>query len=84
MCSIIGMRAALRKSLEDVGSTLSWKHITDQTGMFCYSGLSAVQVTRLRDEFHVYCTTDGRISIAGVTSGNVAYLAQAIHAVTSE
>jgi aspartate aminotransferase, mitochondrial len=78
------MRAALRKNLEDIGSKLSWKHITDQTGMFCYSGLSAVQVTRLRDEFHIYCTTDGRISIAGVTSGNVEYLAQAIHAVTSK
>ena len=30
----------------------------------------------------VYLTRDGRISMAGVTSGSIAYLASAIHAVT--
>ena len=30
----------------------------------------------------MYCTEDGRISMAGVTSKNVAYVAQAIHDVT--
>lgn len=37
---------------------------------------------RLINEYSVYMTKDGRISVAGVTSGNVAYLAHAIHAVT--
>lgn len=41
-----------------------------------------VQVERLTKEFSVYMTKDGRISMAGVTSGNVGYLAQGIHAVT--
>eukprot|EP00602_Paraphysomonas_sp_CaronLab_P004023 CAMPEP_0185019258 /NCGR_PEP_ID=MMETSP1103-20130426/1876_1 /TAXON_ID=36769 /ORGANISM="Paraphysomonas bandaiensis, Strain Caron Lab Isolate" /LENGTH=374 /DNA_ID=CAMNT_0027549465 /DNA_START=189 /DNA_END=1313 /DNA_ORIENTATION=- len=81
---IISMRSALRNHLEGAGSTKSWKHITDQSGMFCYSGLNSEQVDRLRDEYHIYCTSDGRISIAGVTSGNVAYLAKAIHEVTKE
>ena len=40
------------------------------------------QVDRLTKEFSIYLTKDGRISIAGVTSGNVAYLAHAIHEVT--
>lgn len=40
------------------------------------------QVERLTKEFSVYMTKDGRISMAGVSSGNVAYLAHAIHQVT--
>ncbi|KAH7331345.1 hypothetical protein KP509_20G028300 [Ceratopteris richardii] len=33
---IIGMRVALRKNLEELGSKHSWEHITQQIGMFCY------------------------------------------------
>ena len=40
------------------------------------------QVDRLTKEFSIYLTKDGRISIAGVTSGNVAYLAHAMHEVS--
>ena len=79
---IIGMREALRSKLEALGSVRDWKHITEQIGMFCYTGLDAEQVQRLVQEFHVYLTRDGRISIAGINSGNVEYLARAIHAVT--
>lgn len=49
---------------------------------FCCVCLFFLQVERLTKEFSVYMTKDGRISMAGVTSGNVGYLAQAIHAVT--
>eukprot|EP00316_Scyphosphaera_apsteinii_P012464 CAMPEP_0119315378 /NCGR_PEP_ID=MMETSP1333-20130426/35607_1 /TAXON_ID=418940 /ORGANISM="Scyphosphaera apsteinii, Strain RCC1455" /LENGTH=424 /DNA_ID=CAMNT_0007320719 /DNA_START=30 /DNA_END=1304 /DNA_ORIENTATION=- len=79
---IISMRSALKEALEKQGSVLSWEHVTNQIGMFCYSGLSPSQVDRLRDEFHVYVTRDGRISMAGVTSHNVDYIAAAIHTVT--
>ncbi|KAG0454760.1 hypothetical protein HPP92_024052 [Vanilla planifolia] len=51
-------------------------------GMFCYSGLKPDQVDRLTNEFHIYMTRNGRISMAGVTTGNVGYLANAIHEVT--
>ena len=44
--------------------------------------LSVSQVERLTKEFSVYMTKDGRISMAGVSSGNVGYLAHGIHAVT--
>lgn len=81
---INSMRHALRTELEALGSKLPWQHITDQIGMFCYTGLKAEQVERLTKEFHVYLTKDGRISIAGINSSNVKYLAQAIHKVTSE
>lgn len=52
--------------------------------MFCFTGLNAAQVKRLTGDFHVYLTHDGRISLAGINSGNVRYLAEAIHAVTKE
>ena len=79
---IISMRTQLRGYLEDFGSKQNWSHVTSQIGMFCYSGLTPEQVDRLRSEFSVYLTRDGRISVAGITSGNVEYLAKAIHAVT--
>jgi len=50
--------------------------------MFCYSGLTAEQVDALRTKYSIYITKDGRISMAGVTSANVEYLAQGIHEVT--
>lgn len=41
-----------------------------------------LQCERITKEFSVYLTKDGRISMAGVTSKNVEYLAHAVHAVT--
>jgi len=77
---IIDMRHALRNRLED-GSSRDWRHVTDQIGMFCYSGLSKQEVERLASEFHVYFTLDGRISVAGLTTKNVDYVAESIKAV---
>lgn len=79
---IISARQQLRDLLAKAGSTRNWQHITDQIGMFCFSGLKPEQVDRMTKEFSVYLTKDGRISMAGVTSKNVEYVAQAMHAVT--
>jgi aspartate aminotransferase, mitochondrial len=76
------MRKALRSQLEGLGSKLPWNHITDQIGMFCYTGLSEEQVLKMRKDFNVFCTNDGRISIAGITTSNVVHIASAIHGVT--
>ena len=40
------------------------------------------QVIALREKHHIYMTLDGRISVAGISSKNVDYLADAIHDVT--
>ena len=37
---IINMRQLLRNNLEGLGSPLPWNHVTDQIGMFCYSGMT--------------------------------------------
>ncbi|XP_026282566.1 aspartate aminotransferase, mitochondrial [Frankliniella occidentalis] len=79
---IISMRTQLRDGLKKEGSSRNWAHITDQIGMFCYTGMNAQQVERITKEFSIYLTKDGRISMAGVTSKNVGYLAKAMHEVT--
>jgi len=79
---IISMRKSLVDQLKQVGSKKDWSHITNQIGMFCYTGLNSNQVTTLKDKWHVYMTSDGRISMAGVFSDKVKYLAEAIHDVT--
>jgi aspartate aminotransferase len=78
---IIEMRALLKDNLEKLGSKHSWNHITDQIGMFAYTGLTAEQMTKLAEEHSVYATKDGRISVAGITSQNVGRLAEAIYKV---
>jgi len=79
---IISMRSQLVDNLKALGSTRDWSHITNQIGMFCYSGLTPEQVARLKEEYHIYMTSNGRISMAGVFSSKVKYLANAIHEVT--
>lgn len=79
---IISVRATLRANLEKLGSQRNWQHITDQIGMFCFTGMNGDQCARLSKEFSIYLTKDGRISMAGVTSKNVDYLAKGIFEVT--
>lgn len=44
--------------------------------------MSCFQVEKLIKEYSIYLTKDGRISVAGISSGNVGYLAHALHQVT--
>ena len=82
---IIDMRKALRSKLEELnGKEGSWKHITDQIGMFSFTGLTEKQVLKIREEFHVYMTKNGRISMAGLNTGNVEYVAKAMDKVVTE
>lgn len=65
------MRRALRNKLEELGTPGTWNHITDQIGMFSFTGLTEAQVAKLKDTYHVYMTKNGRISMAGLNTGNV-------------
>ncbi|WP_140420098.1 aminotransferase class I/II-fold pyridoxal phosphate-dependent enzyme, partial [Salmonella enterica] len=49
--------------------------------MFSYTGLSAAQVDRLRDEFGIYLISSGRMCVAGLNSRNVHQVAKAFAAV---
>jgi aspartate aminotransferase, mitochondrial len=79
---IITMREQLVKALKELGSTRDWSHITKQIGMFCFSGLTPDQVDTLAEKYAIYMTRNGRISMAGLSSANVKYLAEAMHDVT--
>ena len=49
-------------------------------GMFCFLGISAEQVARLKKDFGVYMVDSSRINVAGITPQNVSYLAASIAA----
>jgi aspartate aminotransferase len=76
------MRAKLVKALEAAGSIHDWSHVTKQIGMFAFTGMSSATCKRLTEEFSIFLTTNGRISMAGLNDSNLAYVARAIHAVT--
>lgn len=79
---IDSMRTELKSNLLAAGSTRNWDHVTTQIGMFAFSGLTEPEVLKMRKKWAIYCTNDGRISMAGITSSNVKYVAEAIHDVT--
>jgi aspartate aminotransferase, cytoplasmic len=81
---IIEMRKALRSKLEAMGTPGTWNHITDQIGMFSFTGLTEKQVLKIREDAHVYMTKNGRISMAGLNTNNVDYFAQAVDKVVRE
>lgn len=56
-------RVRLREELEKIGTPGTWNHITDQIGMFSYTGLTAKQCEYLTKEWHIYLLKSGRISI---------------------
>ncbi|KAI4735382.1 hypothetical protein E4T50_14107 [Aureobasidium sp. EXF-12298] len=56
----------------------SWDHLKQQTGMFGFLGLCPEVVTKLREQHHIYMASNSRISIAGLTSSNVRYVASCI------
>ncbi|KAF8941571.1 aspartate aminotransferase [Dissophora ornata] len=75
---IIDMRKALYDELTRLGTPGKWKHIVDQIGMFSFTGLTTPQVKVLKEKYHVYLADNGRISMAGLNSGNVQYFAKAV------
>lgn len=77
---IMHMRQRLKHELEETLGHPSgqWDCLVRQIGMFAYTGLTVPQVQELRWRWHVYLTEDGRISVAGLNSRNVAYCARAI------
>ncbi|KAJ3695732.1 hypothetical protein LUZ60_001109 [Juncus effusus] len=77
---IITMRQELFNALQTRGTPGEWSHIIKQIGMFTFTGLNKEQVAFMTREYHIYMTSDGRISMAGLRSSTVPQLADAIHA----
>ena len=75
---IWSMRELFVAKLKDLGVDRDFSFMTEQNGMFSFSGLNKEQVARLKEEFAVYIVGSGRISVAGLTSGNIDAVCAAI------
>ncbi len=78
---IHALRHGLVENLVAAGAP-EYAFINDQAGMFSYSGLSRAQVDRLRDECAIYAVGTGRICVAALNQGNLAYVAKAVATVS--
>jgi aromatic-amino-acid transaminase len=78
---ILAMRQELVNVLKETLPGHNFDYLLKQRGMFSYTGLSAAQVDRLREEFGVYLIASGRMCVAGLNSRNVQRVAQAFAAV---
>ncbi|CAL8329858.1 unnamed protein product [Merluccius merluccius] len=76
---VLLMRDQLRAKLLALGTPGTWDHITQQIGMFSFTGLNPKQVEYMIKEKHVYLMASGRINMCGLTSKNIDYVAQSIH-----
>ena len=72
------MRTALVEKLKAAGVKQDMSFITQQVGMFSYSGLTKDQMVRLRNELGVYGTDTGRMCVAALNSKNIDYVAECI------
>ena len=72
------MRIALVEKLKAAGVKQDMSFITQQIGMFSYSGLTKDQMVRLRNEFGVYGTDTGRMCVAALNSKNIDHVCRSI------
>lgn len=82
---IATMRRRLSEGLDGRGVQLSPEgngFLAEQRGMFSFTGLTAEQVARLREEHAIYLVGSGRINVAGLNEGNLDRLCAAIAAVS--
>ena len=75
------MRKTLVDGLKAAGVTQDMSFITQQIGMFSYSGLTKDQMVRLRTEFGVYGTDTGRMCVAAMNSKNIDHVCRSVAAV---
>ena len=78
---ISAMRVQFVAGMQKQAPQQDLSFITNQRGMFSYSGLSPVQVDALRNEWSIYLVSSGRINVAGMTPQNIARLCEAVTSV---
>jgi len=72
------MRVALTEKLKALGTKQDFSFVTKQRGMFSFSGLSAQQVDRLREEHAIFAISTGRICVAALNSNNIDRVVRAV------
>ncbi len=74
------MRQLLSKTLQEKAPQHDFSHLNRAHGMFCFLGITAEQVGRLKTDHGVYMVNTSRVNLAGITAENVNYLAESIAA----
>lgn len=72
------MRMAMVEQLAAQGAKRDFSFVARQRGMFSYSGLTAEQVERLKNEFAIYAVGTGRICVAALNRNNLDAVTRAI------
>ncbi|WP_322021580.1 MULTISPECIES: amino acid aminotransferase [unclassified Burkholderia] len=72
------MRHKLRSALEAFAPDVDVRYLTEQRGMFSYTGLTAKEIDSLRERKSIYLVQSGRICVAGLNDSNVTYVGEAI------
>jgi aromatic-amino-acid transaminase len=72
------MRQTLVQKLKEKAPAHDFGFVTQQRGMFSYSGLTKAQVERLKTEFSIYAVDTGRICVAALNSRNIDRVVDAI------
>jgi aromatic-amino-acid transaminase len=78
---MLAMRQQLHDALKQRLPGRRFDYLLSQRGMFSYTGLGASQVDRLRQDHAVYLLRSGRLCVAGLNTGNVQRVAEAVAAV---
>jgi len=79
---ITQMRNALTDLLVAKPSPVNYEFLRNHKGMFSFCNLEKTQVARLREEYAIHMSENGRINIAGLNQNNIEYVANALHAVS--
>ncbi|MGS0728439.1 aminotransferase class I/II-fold pyridoxal phosphate-dependent enzyme, partial [Shewanella sp. 0m-11] len=80
---INGNRVMLVNKLKEKGVQRNFDFIAKQKGMFSFLGITPTEVAELQEHYSVYMVDSSRISIAGIGTGNIDYLAESIAKVIS-
>ncbi len=75
---INGTRQQFVDALASKGVPGDFSFITQQRGMFSFTGLTKEQVETLREKHAIYIVGSGRINVAGLTPANIERVAEAI------
>ena len=72
------VRMILKNKLEQELPDHDWSHIIKQNGMFSYTKINEDVIKTLINEYDIYMTNDGRISISSLNANNIDYFVESI------
>ena len=75
---MIKMRQLFCEALIKKSPKRDFRFLLEKSGMFCYTGLDKKEVERLREEFAIYMTQDGRMNLTGLNEENIEKVVDAI------